>query len=139
MFKILYCTSLRCLKISVRTLELLHDVDKIMFIETDIRGRISQCSNRYGKANHVYMEHEYNKNSPSSFLIYFDVNNLYGTAMTEYLPVSNFQWIYSIHFYTENVINTPNGSDVGYILEIDLEYPIELHNHHKDLTLCLNI
>nr|CAH7717106.1 unnamed protein product [Callosobruchus chinensis] len=119
------------LKMSRATLELLDDVDKIMFIEKGIRGGISQCSNRYGKANNIYMENEYDPNLPTSYLMYYDINNMYGTALREPLPIGNFTWVENIDFYREDILKTLDDSDTGYILEVDLEYPIHLHEIHK--------
>ncbi|XP_051168421.1 uncharacterized protein LOC127286149 [Leptopilina boulardi] len=88
-------------------LELLTDIDKLMFFERGVRGGISQCSNRYACANNPFMEN-FNKNEEVKYIMYFDANNLYG-------------W---------------NDSPFGYILEVDLDYPIELHNSHSDFPFC---
>ena len=61
-------------------------------VEKLIRGGISQATHWYAKANSKYME-DYDKNKESSYLKYWDVNNLYGLAMSEKFPVNNFEWI----------------------------------------------
>ena len=61
------------------------DVDMFQFIEKGLRGGISYIANWYGEANNKYMK-EYNKEKPSKYIMYLDANNLYGYAMSQYLP-----------------------------------------------------
>ncbi|XP_015125070.1 uncharacterized protein LOC107046862, partial [Diachasma alloeum] len=127
------------LKYTKVEIELLTDVDKLLFIEKGIRGGVAQCTNRYAHANNIYiyiygyMDENYDKDKDESYLMYFDVNNLYGAAMSQHLPYGGFEWENPEGF---NVFNVPDDSQDGYILEVDLEYPRELHDAHRDLPLC---
>ena len=71
---------------------LLTDIDMLLMIEKGIRGRISHSIYQYAKANNKYIK-GYDKNKESSYIRYQDVKNLYGRAMLQKLPVSNFEWI----------------------------------------------
>ena len=62
-----------------------------LFIESSIRGGLSQISKRYAQANNKYMSN-YDKSLMDSYILYLDANNLYSYAMCEYLPQANFQW-----------------------------------------------
>ena len=64
---------------------------------------------------------------PNKFITYLDANNLYGWAMIQYLSYSGFKWLnqkeisdFCLNFISENSL-------IGYILEVDLKYPSELH------------
>ena len=77
----------------------------------------------------------YDSSEGSKFIMYLDRNNLYGLAMSQYLPYSGFKWSnqkeisdFCLNFVSEN-------SSIGYIL-VDLEYPDELHNLHNDYPLA---
>ena len=66
--------------------------------------------------------------------MYLDANNLYGWAMIKKLPVGKFEWIHP-NDYTEDLIKScDDNDDYGAILEVDIEYPKELLNKHKDLA-----
>ncbi|KYM97826.1 hypothetical protein ALC62_11480 [Cyphomyrmex costatus] len=114
-------------------LELLTDIDMVLFVERGVRGGLSQCSHRYARANNAYVP-SYDPSQPSTYLMYFDVNNLYGWAMMEPLPHGEFQWIDDVDYF--DVMSVSVESNVGYILEIDLAYPQNLHNSHVNLPFC---
>ena len=70
----------------------------------------------------------------STFITYLDKNNLYGRTMSEYLPYSEFEWLKNVDKL--DVMSINKKSDVEYILEVDLEYPNELHELHNDYPLA---
>ena len=76
----------------------------------------------------------YNKKIESSFLMYLDSNNLYGWVMSQKLPVNEFKWENDISRFNEEFIkNYDEKSDVGYFLEVDIEYSKKLFDSHKEL------
>ena len=124
-----------CLKITDIDLELLSDYDMLLMFEKGIRGGISIISNRYGEANNKYMGKGFNENKPSKYLMYLDANNLYGCAMSEKLPTHGFKWLTGGEI--EKIYeNRHNLNKMPCILEVDLEYPKNLHDLHNDYPLC---
>ena len=127
-----------CLKMTQVELELLHDQDILLMVERGIRGGVSMISTRYGKANNKYMkeakdpkdpkEGEYDPNLPSKYITYLDANNLYGWAMSKKLPTNGFKWM--------SPWQLENWRYHTCILEVDLVYPIDLHDLHNDYPLA---
>ena len=116
-------------------LELLDDIDKILFIEKGIRGGLSQCSKRRAHANNKYMNN-FDPNKPDVYIMYWDINNQYGWGQSNYLPWGEFIWVEDEKFKELNILNVADDAEVGYILEVDLKYDKELHDLHKDLPFC---
>ena len=97
-----------------------------------MRGGISYIAHRHAEANNKYMK-DYDPERDSSYIVYLDANNLYGWAMSQSLPCGDFKWLdpdkVNLEHYT-------NDSKKGIILEVDLEYPEELHDLHNDYPLA---
>ena len=78
----------------------------------------------------------YDKNKESSYLVYFDANNLYGYAMSKKLPITNFKWLDKDEiskFNDELIKKYDENSDIGYIFEVNIEYPKHICILHSDL------
>ena len=78
------------LKMTGAKLEKISDIDKYLFIEKGLRDGISYIAKRYAKANYC------DSKKQSTFISYLGMNNLYGWAMSEYLPYERFQWLKNI-------------------------------------------
>ena len=105
----------------------------LLMVEEGIRGEMCQAVYKYAKANNKYMKN-YNKCNKSSYIEYLDANNLYGWAMSQKLPVDGFKWVEKLSKFNEKSIKSYNeNSDKGYFVEVDVEYPKEWSNVHKDL------
>ena len=127
------------------------DIDQYNFIESGIRGGISQISKRYAQANNKYMSN-YDNTKLDEYILYLDANNLYGYAMSQYLPLKNFKWNNENDWvsdfnkeknYYENVdkiLNIADNAKIGYTFSVDLHYPESLHNYHNNYPLaCENM
>ena len=121
------------LKMTGVRLDLLSNVDMLNFIEKGMRGGISTITHRYALANNKYMKN-YDPERESSYIPYLDANNLYGWAMIQKLPTGDFRWIPSPEYI--NLDSYDENSAKGLILEVDLEYPPELHRLHNDYPLA---
>ena len=111
-------------------LELLTDPDMLLMFEQRIRGEITQVVRKYTSANNKYMGDRFDPKSESSYLQYLDANNLYGWAMSQALPTGGFKWVDG---NPNEISESATRTDKGYILEVDVSYPKDLHNSHNDL------
>ena len=76
-----------------------------------MRGGISYIAKRYSEANNKYMKN-YNPTNPSKHIKYLDQNNLYGWAMSRYLPYGGFKWLKNVDNFDEHSISK---NRIGYI------------------------
>ena len=117
----LYCVSLpgytwQCgLKNTVINIQTLQDKD--MILEIIIRGGISSV-----------MGDRYVKSSDTKKILYIYANTLYGHSMSQMLPYDEIKLAESVKL--EEILNTPDDSDIGYFVKVDLKDP----NNIKDKT-----
>ena len=116
------------LKIIKVQLELLSDPDMLLMILSDIRAEIATISHRHAKANNEYMGTEFDPTKDSKFISYLDANNLYRWAISKQLPTSEFEWM------TDDQLD--DWKHLSCLLEVDLEYPADLHDLHNDYSLA---
>ena len=99
----------------------------LLMIGSGIRCGIAIMSHRHAKANNECMGTEFDPTKDSKFISYLDASNLYGWAMSKQLPTSGFKWM------THNELD--DWEHLSCILEVDLEFPEQLHNLHNDYPL----
>ena len=105
----------------------------LLMVEEGIRDVICQAIYSYAKASNKYMNN-YDKTKILSYPMYLDANKLYGWAMSQKLPVNNFEWVKEMSKFNESFIkNYDENSKKGYFLEVDVKYPKKLFNLHKDI------
>ena len=125
----LYCVSLpgytwQCgMKYTDIKLQTLQDKDMILLLENNIRGGISSI-----------MGHRYMKSNENKKILYFDANNLYGHSMSEPLPYDEIKFDKNIEL--EDILNTPDDSDIGYFIEVDLKYPDNIKQKTKNFPFA---
>ena len=131
----LYCLSLpgytyQCaLKYTNIKLQTLQDKDLILSIENNIRG---------GKSS--VMGDRYVKSDENNSIIYIDATNLYGHSMSQMLPYDEIEmWHGHPDKYwngLDEILNTPDDSEIGYFLEVDLKYPDNIKEKTKYFPFC---
>ena len=78
----------------------------------------------------------YDDSKPSKYIMHLDANNLYGWAMSQYLIFNRFKWLNQKEIDKFDVNSVAENSSIGYILEVGLEYPDELHALRSDYPLA---
>ena len=120
------------LKLSRVELELLTCPDAYLFLESAVRGGISVISNRYARSNNPLIP-GYDVTKPTSYIGYYDANNLYAKSMEEKLPLRDFRFFDENEISTFNVMTVDPNGDTGYFVECDIIYPESLHDSYSDL------
>ncbi|GBB95615.1 hypothetical protein RclHR1_25780001 [Rhizophagus clarus] len=124
-------------------IELFTDMSIHDFIEKAKRDGISKACKRYFKANNPKMGQAFNPSKPTSWISYVDANNLYGWAMSQFLPIGNYQWEASWEYllknpamqkkYLEKILKTKANALRRYFLNIKSHFPLKTHDYLRDL------
>ena len=114
------------LKMTDTKLEKISDIDKYLFIEKGLRGVISYITKRYAKANNKYMN-DYDPKKQPTFISYLEMNNLYGWAMSEYLPYEGFKWLKYVVIF--DVMSISEKSLIGYFSKLTLNILMNYMNY----------
>ena len=117
---------LRSTKVEI---ELLTDIDQILFIENNIRGGVSFINQRH-------CEKGVDAKGFETSMAYIDANNLYGLAQCYPMPLKNFRWLTNEEIQSLDWADMNDDQESGYILEVDLAYPQHLHAAHSSLPLA---
>jgi len=115
-------------------LQLLTELDMNLFIEKGMRSGISMASKRHAKTNNPRAT-DYDPAKPSKFIKYLDANNLYGWVRSVPLPKGGFKWK-RVMPTQEQIMKLRENSKKGWILEVNLKYPEELHEAHSSYPLA---
>ena len=109
-------------------ISLLSDNDMYNFFEAGIRGGLTFVNKHFVKADQ------------NTELLYIDINNLYGWALSQKLPYKDFEWVFD-HRQLESILRQCYETDIdsldyGYELEVDLEIPDEVHDYLDQLPVA---
>jgi len=115
-------------------LDLITDLSMLDMIEKMKRGGLCFVgSKRHVKANNKYLQ-DFDPKKPSNYILYLDANNLYGWAMSQLLPDKNLKFVENISL--DDILATPDDNRIGFFVEVDLQYPRELHEKFKEFPPC---
>nr|UPO70845.1 hypothetical protein [Zygogramma bicolorata] len=73
----------------------------------------------------------------STVLNLTDATNLYGHSMSQPLPTHDFKWLTPEEISNLDLMGVGDNDSYGYVLEVDIHYPQELHDHHADLPFLV--
>ena len=127
-----------CFKRSGETIDLLQDIDMVRHFERGIRGGLTFVNRHHVQARIPELG---NNQGGNEWLAYIDQNNLYGSALCRPLPHSEFSWVADdvlarMAANPQEIIDIDDEADYGYLFEVDLEYPRELHADTSDFPLA---
>ena len=118
-----------CMLMTKAKLDLIADPSMLDMIERSKRGGLCYVSSkRYVKANNHYLP-DYDDNQEENYTVYDDENSLSAWAMTQALPYKYLR--FDTTSSLRAILDTPDNRPVVSIIEVDFEFPVELHDKFK--------
>ena len=111
------------LKYTGINLQTLQDKDMILLLENNIRGAISSV-----------MGDRYVQSGENKKILHVDANNLYGHSMSQPLPFDELKFDNNVKL--EDILNTPDDSNIGYFIEVDLTDPNNIKQKTKNFPFA---
>ena len=121
-------------KMTGARVDLLKDADSYCFVEEGIRGGMTFVNTHHVASNTPRIPDMWDETQPEVDLLYVDANNLYGNALSQKLPQSNFEWLDQPEDI--NITTFDYDGDIGHIWEVDLHYPVAVQDETCDLPLA---
>ena len=110
--------------------DLIADPNLLDMIEQSKQGGWCYVSSkRYVKANNHYLP-VYDDSQDENYIKYEDANRLYAWAMTQAFPYKDLR--FDTTFSLRAILDTPDDAPVGYIIDVDFEFPVELHGKFRE-------
>ena len=116
-------------------LDLITEPAMYLMIESGMSGGVCMISKRHAQANNPMVGNN-DPEQPFSYILAWEANNLYGWAMSQFLPLNRFKWVSQVEWEQIDWQYVGNESILGYIVECDLEYPPELKDAQNDYPLA---
>ena len=124
-------------KYTGETIHLLQDIDMYRLFERGVRGGLTFVNRHRAQARLPELG---NNREGNVHLCYIDENNLYGSSLCKPLPHSEFTWLSQedLEYFSNptHILNLEDEGDWGYLFEVDLDYPSELHAQTSDFPLA---
>jgi len=117
------------LKMTGVEIEKITDQEMYNFVYENLRGGITTINHRLAKANNPYLL-DFDDTKPTTYIQFLDINNLYGHGLQGPLPINGFRWLTPKEIKVFDLKQDPDAKSF-HILEVDLEYPSNVHDAHS--------
>ncbi|MEL7306377.1 MAG: endonuclease domain-containing protein [Pseudomonadota bacterium] len=120
-------------KMTNERVDLIQDPEMYTLFERGIRGGMTFVNKHIVRHENI----DYNNELLTQHLAYIDQNNLYGSSLCKPLPHSEFSWVDDLTIFTHDfILKLDEEGEWGYTLEIDLDYPANIHHKTIDFPLA---
>lgn len=113
-------------------IELMTDYEQLQYCLRNVRGGLVTANVHFATANNKYMD-DFDPTTDPQYLMQLDENNLYGFSMVHPIPLSDFRFLSAAELILFDPLTVPADSEIGYFVEVDVDFPPEIHDRLADL------